>query len=71
MEKISPNSSWNLPPTDGQMRSISEVCKILGVLDPGNPASRWEARNLIYDMQCVVRLRTTAPLIGGTNGAKC
>ena len=49
MEKIPKASSWNLPPTDKQIRAIARLATILGYHEPveEKPSSRWEARNLI------------------------
>jgi len=53
MEKIPPESSWNLPPTDGQVERITKQCMRLGIKEPleERPSKRWEARNLIYELR--------------------
>lgn len=53
MEKILPNSSWNLPPTDKQVRAITKLCIKLGIKEPLEETSsnRVEARRLIWDLR--------------------
>jgi len=53
MEKIPPESSWNLPPTARQRHQISTLAIHLGIRDPieDTPSNRREARNLIYDLR--------------------
>jgi len=53
MEKILPESSWNLPPTGPQIYQITLLCKHLGIKEylEESPSNRWEARNLIYDLR--------------------
>ena len=49
MEKIPKASSWNLPPTDRQVRAITRYAIILGYHEPveHKPSNRWEARNML------------------------
>lgn len=53
MAKISPDSSWNLPPTDNQVRTIAQYCMWNGIREPleERPSNRWEARDLIYRLR--------------------
>lgn len=53
MEKIPPESSWNLPPTDGQVERITRQCMRLGIREPleERPSNRREARNLIWGLR--------------------
>ena len=49
VEKISPYSSWQLPPTPKQVRAITKLAASLGYHEPVEEKvrTRWEARNLI------------------------
>ncbi len=47
MRNIYPSSSWNLPPTPKQCRTLSR----LGVQDNDMPTTRWEARRLQYELR--------------------
>ena len=51
-EKISPSSSWTLPPTGAQVRAIARIAQQLGITDPieEGPSNRWEARRLLYEL---------------------
>ena len=48
-ERIEPTSSWNLPPTDKQVRAITLLAMQLGYHEPveNTPRNRIEARNMI------------------------
>jgi len=50
MEKIPPESSWNLPQTGEQARAITKLCLYNEIKEPleFRPSNRREARNLIY-----------------------
>lgn len=58
-EVIQVSSSWNLPPTAKQCRQITLLCMSLKIRDPleDSPSTRWEARNLIYDLRQQRKLR--------------
>ncbi|KKN54528.1 hypothetical protein LCGC14_0591200 [marine sediment metagenome] len=51
-EKISPASSWALPPTGRQVVAITRLAMQLGIKEPieDKPSNRWEARRMIYDL---------------------
>jgi len=53
MEKIPPESSWNLEPTAEQIHRISILSIHCGIREDlqGKPSNRREARNLIYDLR--------------------
>lgn len=53
MEKIPKTSSWNLPPTDGQIYRITRQCIRLKITEPleESPSNRLEARNLINELR--------------------
>ncbi len=48
-ERIEPHSSWNLPPTPKQVRTITRLAQRLGYHEPveNKPTNRIEARNMI------------------------
>jgi hypothetical protein len=59
MAKVSPDSSWNLPPTDAQVRRIAQYCiwnHIRESLEE-RPSNRREARNLIFALRKEKRRR--------------
>ena len=45
-----PDSPWNQEPTLEQIRSINKAARILGIDIQKIPPTRWEARNLYYDL---------------------
>ena len=51
-EKIHYASSWQLPPTDRQVRAITRLAAQLGITEPieEKPTTRWEARQLLYEL---------------------
>ncbi len=53
MEKIPPESSWNLPPTGAQVRQITLLCRHLGIKEylENSSSNRLEARDLIYQLR--------------------
>lgn len=55
--KIYPSSSWQLPPTPRQSTAIARLELALGIKDNSNPANRWEARRLIYNLIHQVKLK--------------
>ena len=59
MEKIPKASSWNLPPTDKQVRAITRLAIILGYHEPveERPSNRWEARNMIAGFIAELKVR--------------
>lgn len=56
---IQPNSSWNLPATDRQIRAITRLCLALDIREQleEQQRSRHEARQLIYDLRCQLHSR--------------
>ena len=57
MSKIYPSSSWQLPPTPRQSTAIARLELALGIKNRGEPANRWEARRLIYDLRNQLKLK--------------
>ncbi len=59
MEKIPPESSWNLPPKASQIHRISILSIHCGIKEDsqGKPSNRREARNLIYDLRALRKAR--------------
>lgn len=53
------DSSWNLPPTDTQITAIVKLSRALGDRSylEDSPQTRWEARNLIFDLGNALRRR--------------
>ena len=47
MKDIHQSSSWNLPPTAKQCRTLAR----LGVQDKDMPTTRWEARRVQYEIR--------------------
>lgn len=56
---IPPESSWNLPPTDTQIRCIAKYCIYNHIWPPleHRPSNRWEARDLIYRLRLQAKSR--------------
>lgn len=53
-----PESSWNLPPTAEQIRSINRAGRILGkeeITERNMPSTRWQARELMMEWWAEVR----------------
>jgi len=59
MEKISADSSWNLPPTSRQVLSITRLCMALHIQTEleNTPSNRREARDIIYQLRAKLRVR--------------
>lgn len=53
MEIIPKNSTWNLEPTDAQIRAITRLCRQRRIPEylEERPSTRWEARNLIDELR--------------------
>ena len=58
-ETISPNSSWNLPPTVKQTQAIARLAQVLGYREPVEEGirNRLEARNIIVGYKNELKLR--------------
>ncbi|KKM83676.1 hypothetical protein LCGC14_1306880 [marine sediment metagenome] len=59
MGKYEEDASWNERPTDDQLRSIRRAWRILGYdfTEEDIPPTRWEARNLQFDLWAQVRAK--------------
>jgi len=52
MKMIAPDSTWNLPPTVKQTRTIARLCRARGITEPleEQPSNRLEASRLIRQL---------------------
>jgi hypothetical protein len=52
MKMIAPDSTWNLPPTGRQTRTIARLCRARGITEPleERPSNRLEASRLIRQL---------------------
>ena len=59
MAKYPPESSWNLPPTDEQIKSMNQAAKILNrdIREQDIPPTRWQMRRFLYDLWRDVRMK--------------
>ena len=60
--KYEVNSTWNDPPTDTQIASLSRADRILRKDDP-IPSTRWEMRSLLYDVWGLVYAKGRKPIL--------